>query len=114
MVFHERVFPGVLEEVVLLLAEGDGPTNTIEISSARNLAGLDDLETVRWKPRSPDDKWTAALIASDSISEYADAIRDGLFIDLEEWGQPTKLSAASSTRSSSANSPQPLKGLRTF
>jgi adenine-specific DNA-methyltransferase len=86
VVFHERVFPGVLEEVVLLLAEGDGPTDTVEISSALNLAGLDDLETVRWKPRSPDDKWTAALIASDSITDYADAIRDGTFIDLEDWG----------------------------
>lgn len=40
--FYERVFPGVLAEVVLLLADGAGPTHCIKGSQARNrrCAGL--------------------------------------------------------------------------
>ena len=41
---HERVFPGVLEEVVLLLADGVGPTDHCELYQVRELA---DLRTLR-------------------------------------------------------------------
>lgn len=34
IMFDERVFPGVLAEVVLLLAEGAGPTDCIKVSQA--------------------------------------------------------------------------------
>ena len=40
VLFTERVFPGVLEEVVLLLAEGTGPTDHCELVQVRD---VDDL-----------------------------------------------------------------------
>lgn len=49
VLFADRIFPGVQEEVVLLLAEGEGPAGRFELLQLRNLddlAGLDDLGTL--------------------------------------------------------------------
>src|SRR2546427_639474 len=53
VLFEERVFPGVLEEVVLLLAEGDGPTDHCELYQVRDLNALEQHAGVsaKWKPR---------------------------------------------------------------
>ena len=40
VLFTERVFPGVQEEVVLLLAEGAGPTDRCELYQVADIAGL--------------------------------------------------------------------------
>lgn len=45
VLFEERVFPGVLEEVVLLLAEGPGPTQHCELVQCRNVADLPNLSS---------------------------------------------------------------------
>ena len=50
ILFEERVFPGVLEEVVLLLAEGCGPTNHCELHQAKNIGSLSDPDWKRWTP----------------------------------------------------------------
>ena len=44
--FTERVFPGVLQEVVLLLADGVGPTDHCELYQVRELADLRTSSTV--------------------------------------------------------------------
>jgi adenine-specific DNA-methyltransferase len=86
VMFHERVFPGVLEEVVLLLAEGAGPTDKIEICEARNVDDLSELHPVYWSPKEPEDRWTPALVADDSFALYASLVHDGDFVELEAWG----------------------------
>ncbi len=86
VMFQERVFPGVLEEVVLLLAEGVGPAERIEISEARNLEGLDSLGQIHWTPEDPEAKWTPALLPADALATYTQLLTDSLFVELEEWG----------------------------
>ena len=87
VLFDERVFPGVLEEVVLLLAEGDGPTEQIEICQARNLDGLTNLRALRWTPNPVDAKWTPALVPDDSFETYASLVQGGRFVELQGWGE---------------------------
>ncbi len=49
VLFEERVFPGVIEEVVLLLAEGQGPCDHFDLFQVANEVGyhLPDLAPVR-------------------------------------------------------------------
>lgn len=86
-VFEERVFPGVLEEVVLLLAEGVGPTTEIEVGQTGNLDGLDMLEFVPWEPTDREGKWTPALLSADALDTYEALQREAAFVCLETWGR---------------------------
>lgn len=86
VVFDERVFPGVLEEVVLALAEGEGPTSAIEVQQGENLAALDDRRIVRWSPPTPEAKWTPALLPQTALEAYSLASGDSSFAELEAWG----------------------------
>ncbi len=45
VLFEERVFPGVLEEVVLLLAEGQGPTDHCDLLQTQEYL---DTDHERW------------------------------------------------------------------
>lgn len=88
--FEELVFPGVLEDVVLLLAEGDGTCDKFELFQARNARDLLYLRANSdvWTKFSPveDDKWTTALLSPTTISllqKYGD---DGGFVRLADWG----------------------------
>ena len=89
IMFEERVFPGVSEEVVLLLAEGDGPTDQFtvrQIRDASELAQLDGVST-SWRPRATDDKWLPALLPADTTKVYGDLLSDA-FVHLSIWGDP--------------------------
>lgn len=86
VMFSERVFPGVLEEVVLLLAEGEGPTDKIEICHVQNLEGLGDLHGIFWSPAAPEGKWTPALVDHETFTRYATLLQRGNFVELETWG----------------------------
>jgi len=92
VLFTERVFPGVLEEVVLLLADGyrDGSSDHFSVYQARNARDLDALSVSHtWAPARPEDKWTASLMDTDALSTYtALTIGDGL-APLQTWGDTT-------------------------
>ncbi len=73
--FEERVFPGALEDTVLLLAESDGQTRGLRVVRLQNLEGLADLakELDRLPLRCEcigEDKWTRFLLADESIDLY--------------------------------------------
>jgi hypothetical protein len=87
IMFDERVFPGVLAEVVLLLAEGTGPTECVKVSQARNLDALGDPPVTHWRPIDPEAKWTAALLPTSVAEAYANAIQGEEFSLLESWGR---------------------------
>ncbi len=91
IVFEELVFPGVLAEVVLLLAEGQGPTNKIEIVQLRTLDELTnlDLDTISSSeiPIS-DEKWTRALVSQDGEAAYRELASSTHFEQLVDWGTP--------------------------
>ena len=87
IMFDERVFPGVLAEVVLLLAEGAGPTDRIMVSQARNLRALADPPVTHWRPTDLEAKWTPALLQTDVAESYAEVLRRDHFTQLDTWGR---------------------------
>jgi adenine-specific DNA-methyltransferase len=89
ILFEKLIFPDVLEEVVLLLAEGQGPTPHFELCQVQ---GLDDLLQMRvapsrWAPETPAEKWTGALISKEAADRYRSALDQGIFQPLLDWGE---------------------------
>ena len=91
VLFQERVFPGVLEEVVLLLADGTGPTDHCELSQLQNLDELATFERspLKWTPIPADAKWTPALIPADAIETFTAVTQGTDFTSLGTWGETT-------------------------
>ncbi len=88
VLFEERIFPGVLEEVVLLLAEGRGPTDHFELRQARHVADLGAAEprTSTWTPTDPNGKWLPALIPPATAERYTEITGGEGFSTLLDWG----------------------------
>lgn len=91
VLFAERVFPGVLEEVVLLLADGKGPTDHCELYQVRDIDALENHVGVStaWKPRPAEAKWTAGLIPRAAFEIYDAVTNRKGFSDLQAWGETT-------------------------
>lgn len=96
VMFSERVFgPDVLEEVVLLLADGYDPTGKhgtdhCELFEVKNAAALSGTAVARtWKPAHPADKWTPSLMATSALTTYTDVTLGDGFTHLEGWGDTT-------------------------
>lgn len=92
VLFNERVFPGVLEEVVLVLAEGysQGPAAECELHQMRNAADLVGSGGVCrvWKPHPIDGKWTPSLMATEALEAYI-SLESAAFTRLQAWGETT-------------------------
>ena len=87
VVFQERVFPGVLEEVVIVLAEGYGPTDQCELYQAKDATDLSNLQPRRWARTSNGGKWMAALLPSTIADLYRKLVIDERFGTLHDWGE---------------------------
>ncbi|MDE0279989.1 MAG: N-6 DNA methylase [Gammaproteobacteria bacterium] len=87
VLFKERVFPGVLEEVMIVLAEGKGPTDHCELYQARNTDELGDIKPLRWEPTSNSGKWMSALLPLKIAEQYRQLILDERFGTLKDWGE---------------------------
>lgn len=89
VLFEELVFPGVLEEVVLLLAEGTGGASHFEVFQAKNASTLAQVPHHAWTEFSPraDEKWTSALLPSDAIGLYRELTESSRFEVLLDWGE---------------------------
>ena len=93
VLFVERVFPDVQEEVVLLLADGydaEGRgTDHFEVLQLHNLDELDgDTPSRRWTPAAPGEKWTTALACSPAYTRLTSQA-PALFTSLDQWGRLT-------------------------
>jgi tRNA1(Val) A37 N6-methylase TrmN6 len=88
VMFEELVFPGVLEEVVLLLAEGTGPAPKFEVYQATDLSDLDSVEGLPWTWFTPDSggKWIPALLPAAAFATYGEITRGEHFQTLLDWG----------------------------
>ncbi|MDR7060836.1 MULTISPECIES: N-6 DNA methylase [unclassified Sphingopyxis] len=88
IMFEQRVFPEVLEEVVLLLAEGSGGAKCFEVYQTRNAQTLQDVEAAEWTEHAPavGEKWTPALVAKNAFAAYRE-IASLHFEDLGSWGR---------------------------
>ncbi|MGH3669483.1 MAG: N-6 DNA methylase, partial [Pseudonocardiaceae bacterium] len=124
VVFTERVFPGVLEEVVLLLAEdalAPGGTDHCELHhvvSTAELAPEPDgkdpggTDTAhRWWPADRSGKWTPALLPASALQVYTPLVAGDGFTGLQTWGETT-LGAVTGSNRYFAISPGQAGGLR--
>lgn len=86
--FEERVFPGVLEDVVLLLAEGSGGARFFELHQTKNAQSLAAATSGTWTEHSPvaGEKWTSALVAQDAFAAYG-RVCAADFETLSSWGR---------------------------
>ena len=90
VLFTDRVFPEVQEEVVLLLAEGAGPTDHCELHQVTDVAELAARARVsRWHPPDPRGKWTPALLDATALDVYHRLTGDPGFATLHDWGETT-------------------------
>ena len=95
VLFAERVFPGVLEEVVLLLADGYDPdgvagSEDLTLWQVRDAAGLADLPGGRrWTPPAKSAKWSGGLTSADGLAAYEQVVSGAGFTLLEAWGDTT-------------------------
>jgi len=97
VVFTERVFPGVLEEVVLLLAEdalspgGTDHCELLQVGSATDLARqLDEPHTRHtWRPTDTSAKWTPALLTAPALQVYGPLVTGPHSTPLLSWGDTT-------------------------
>lgn len=86
--FEQLVFPDALEDVVLLLAEGQGPTDHFELYQAGSIADLaNDGNHVWVKSRAADTKWTSALLDRGVLDVYGQLTSGEGFCRLAEWGR---------------------------
>lgn len=91
VLFEERVFPGVMEEVLLLLAEGSGGTDQFELYQATDvaeLAGLGDQMRI-WRPGESAGKWLSALLDPSAFEIYTGLSDGERFESLRQWGSTT-------------------------
>lgn len=88
VLFEQRVFPGVMEEVVLLLAEGSGGAAAFEVYQARDLGDLARLDTAAWTGYTPRgaDKWTSALLPAEALDTFRALTEGPGFAVLRDWG----------------------------
>lgn len=88
VLFEQRVFPEVLEDTILLLAEGTGGATHFEVYQAKCALDLDELAINGWRDSKPDatDRWTPALIDGAAYAAYEDATACANVGNLTEWG----------------------------
>jgi adenine-specific DNA-methyltransferase len=89
VMFEELVFPGVLEEVVLLMAEGFGSAHHFEVFQATDLDDLAAIKGKDWSGFTPEGggKWTGALLPGDAFSVYRSVVESPSFSTLLDWGE---------------------------
>lgn len=91
VLFEERVFQDVQEEVVLLLAEGEGPTDHCELMQVEDARALErlDVATYSWQPPADGGKWTPALLTTSALEAYRLVESCQSFETLATWGRVT-------------------------
>lgn len=120
VLFSERVFPGVSEEVVLLLAEdagADGGTQHCELHQFENVQQLGQVlnderapQPVTWRPADSLSKWTPGLMSRDGLAAYTRLEALPEFTTLHTWGDTT-LGMVSGNNSFFALSPERVREL---
>ena len=93
VLFTERVFPGVLEEVVLLLADGygQGPADHCELHQVSSAEDLAQSRGRRPAMETPDGGWQMDAVADvdGALAAYIAVEAAGDFTTLHEWGETT-------------------------
>jgi adenine-specific DNA methylase len=88
VLFEQRVFPEVLEDTILLLAEGEGAAGHFEVYQAKTADDLSNLQINGWTDHRPDasDRWTPALLDTSAYDAFLNATECADVGHLSEWG----------------------------
>jgi adenine-specific DNA-methyltransferase len=86
VLFSSRVFPDVEAEVLLLLAEGTGPSGTCELVQADGIESLSSVIPESWSPNASGEKWTTALLRPEELHAYSRLASSDSFTPLENYG----------------------------
>jgi adenine-specific DNA-methyltransferase len=90
VVFDARVFPGALEEVVLLLAGEEGQPG-LQVREVPDLAALSDVIDRRGSRtrsvRRPSGKWTKYLLQHGELASYESGSQHQGIVRLSEYGR---------------------------
>ena len=88
VVFEQRVFPEVLEDTILLLAEGIGPASHLEVYQARNADDLNAPSIKAWTDHKPDaaERWSPALLDGGAYQVFEDVVGGANITPLSSWG----------------------------
>jgi len=101
VLFTERVFPGVSEEVVLLLADDALAAGGTDHCELRQLQDVQQLHTilptadspspapVSWRPLDRKSKWTTGLLSHAGLTAYTGLQEHPSFTTLHTWGETT-------------------------
>lgn len=89
ILFERLVFPEVMEEVILLLAEGHGGCNSFEVVQIKDLDCLNRaiLRGNGYAPPTPRFKWTTALLHREAQDILGSLAQSKDFELLRNWGQ---------------------------
>ena len=89
VLFDNLVFPGVMAEVVLLLAEGRGTATSFEVFQIRDANALAELTLTATRAFVPTggEKWTPALIPADALRVYRQLTTSSEFSRMIDWGE---------------------------
>jgi hypothetical protein len=88
VLFDRLVFPGVLEDVVLLLAQGSGGTDHFEVYQAARPQDLMQSLAQDWvgfHPR-PNAKWTSALLPAEALALFSALVEGDDIEPMARWG----------------------------
>ena len=88
VVFEQRVFPEVLEDTILLLAEGLGPATHFEVYQAKNAEDLSAPTIKAWTDHQPDssERWSPALLDAGAYRAFEDVVGGSNIARLSSWG----------------------------
>lgn len=113
VLFKERVFPEVQEEVVLLMAEGKGPCAHLEVHQTDNAATLHatQVKISTWTPPTSSGKWTASLVPLAGLAAYQAQLDGPGFTELSTWGE-TSLGAVTGRNKYFTLNPAEVQELR--
>ena len=105
--FEQSVFPGVQEEVVVLVARGyrEGPSSALSWHQCDSLADVATASGVSFEPHRSADCWLGGLVASDARRVLEGLEADGRVERLGRWGS-LALGAVTGANSFFALSPQ--------
>lgn len=87
--FDRLVFPGAQEDVVLLLAEGRGSTDHLELYQAHDAEDLERVATEQWRtvPADREGRWIGGLLSDQIKTIYDNATEQAGFCELRDWGR---------------------------
>lgn len=85
--FDERIFPEVEQNVVVLLAEGEGPAPGIQFERANGLGDAGQARGRRWRPPAAGGKWVTGTL-DDEVADLLEELRAQTMIaPLSSWGR---------------------------